>query len=483
MTLDNLTGGDEPSIGLSDGARETAGVERSERKLFLDAAKRGEAYLTNLRARRVFPSQADLKGLENLPEELPSYPMDGKRILTLLDRFGSPATVASAGGRYFGFVCGGALPAARAAAVLAAAWDQNAAMRVLSPVASHLEEISLRWVVDVLGLPRETAGAVVTGGTMASFTCLAAARHHLLANAGWNVEEEGLFGAPPFSVYVSENVHASVLKSLSLLGLGRKRVIVLRTDEQGRILVHQLPKLEPCSIVCIQAGDVNTGACDHAAALCEWAHASSAWVHVDGAFGLWASASPRFRKVTAGMELADSWATDAHKWLNTPYDCGFALVRRANALQSAMSLQAAYLKQSEVLRDPSQWNPELSRRARGVEVWAALLSLGRSGISDLIERTCDYARAFATGLADAGFAVLNEPVLNQVLVSFGTDEQTDAIVASLQKDGTCWCGTTIWRGRRAMRISVSSWATTSQDVDRSIAAMVRLAQSHLSQAP
>lgn len=235
-------------------------------------------------------------------------------------------------------------------------------------------------------------------------------------------------------------------------------------------------------IICLQAGDVNTGACDHAA-LCEWAHASSAWVHVDGAFGLWAAASPRFREVTAGMELADSWAIDAHKWLNAPNDCGFALVRRANALRSAMSLQAAYLKQSEALRDPSHWNPELSCRARGVEVWAALLSLGRSGIADLIERTCDYARAFAVGLADAGFEVLNEPVLNQVLVSFGTDEQTEAIVAGLQKDGTCWCGTTIWRGRRAMRISVSSWASTGHDVARSIDVMVRLAQSHLRKVP
>ena len=482
MTLTNFAGKAGPLNEGTNRQHETSDWQRIEREVFLDAAERGARYVESVRSRRVVPSQADLEGLNSLPMVLPSDPTEEKEIIALLDRFGSPATVASGGGRYFGFVTGGTLPAARAAAVLAAAWDQNAGIQVLSPVAAHLEEISLRWVIDVLGLPEETGGALVTGGTMASFACLAAARHHLLAKVGWNVEEDGLFGAPAFSVYVSENAHASVLKSLSLLGLGRRRVKTLKTDQQGRILVDQLPKLEPHSIVCIQIGDVNTGACDYAATLCSWAHAGGAWVHVDGAFGLWAAASPRFRSLTSGMELADSWATDAHKWLNSPYDCGFALVRHANALRSAMSLQAAYLKQSNALRDPSHWNPELSRRARGVEVWAALLSLGRSGIADLVERTCGYARAFATGLANAGFEILNEPVLNQVLVSFGTDEQTESIVAALQKDGTCWCGTTMWKGRRAMRISVSSWTTTSEDVTRSIAVMARLAHCHLRNA-
>ena len=482
MTLTNLAGEAGPLNDVPNREHETSDWQQIEREVFLDAAERGARYVEGLGSRRVVPSQADLEGLANFPMVLPSNPTEEREIIALLDHLGSPATVASGGGRYFGFVCGGALPAARAAAVLVAAWDQNAGIQVLSPVATHLEEISLRWVIDVLGLPKETVGALVTGGTMASFACLAAARHHLLAKAGWHVEEDGLFDAPAFSVYVSENAHASVLKSLSLLGLGRKRVTTLKTDQQGRVLVDQLPKLEPHSIVCIQAGDVNTGACDYAVTLCDWGHAGNAWVHVDGAFGLWAAASPRFRDLTSGMELADSWATDAHKWLNAPYDCGFAFVKRANALRSAMSLQAAYLKQSDALRDPSHWNPELSRRARGVEVWAALLSLGRSGIADLVERTCDHARAFATGLATAGFQILNEPVLNQVLVSFGTDEQTEAIVAALQKDGTCWCGTTMWKGRRAMRISVSSWATTSEDVARSIAVMVRLAHGHLGNA-
>jgi glutamate/tyrosine decarboxylase-like PLP-dependent enzyme len=479
MTLMNLAREAGPLNKITSQEHGTCDCQRIEREVFLDAAERGARYVDSVRSRRVTPSPADLESLTKLPMALPSDPIEAKDIIELLDHFGSPATVASGGGRYFGFVCGGALPAARAAAVLAAAWDQNAGVQVLSPIAAHLEEVSLRWVVDVLGLPEETGGAIVTGGTMASFTCLAAARHHLLAKSGWDVEEAGLFGAPAFSVYVSENTHASVLKSLSLLGLGRRRVAILKTDQQGRILVNQLPKLEPHSIVCIQAGDVNTGACDCAPALCIWAHAGDAWVHVDGAFGLWAAASPRFRGLTSGMELADSWATDGHKWLNAPYDCGFALVKHANSLRSAMSLHAAYLKQSDALRDPSHWNPELSRRARGVEVWAALLSLGRSGIADLVERTCDFARAFAVGLANAGFEILNEPVLNQVLVSFGTDEQTESIVAAVQKDGTCWCGTTIWKGRRAMRISVSSWTTTREDVARSIAVMVRLAHCHL----
>ena len=479
MNLSNFAAQIESSNDGTERVHETRNWQRVEREVFLDAAERGARYVESIRSRRVGPSRGALQDLTSLPMKLPDGGTEEKQIIALLDRFGSPATVASGGGRYFGFVCGGALPAARAAAVLAAAWDQNAAMQILSPVATHLEEVSLRWVVDVLGLPAETGGAFVTGATMASFACLAAARHHLLEETGWNVEADGLFGAPAFSVYVSENVHASVLKALSLLGLGRKRVTTLRTDQQGRILIDQLPQLKPNSIVCIQAGDVNTGAFDDAAALCSWAHAGNAWVHVDGAFGLWAAASPRFRGLTSGIELADSWATDAHKWLNVPYDSGFALVRYASALRSAMSLQASYLKQSEASRDPSHWNPELSRRARGIEVWAALMSLGRSGLADLIERTCDYALCFAAGLADAGFEILNEPVLNQVLISFGTDVQTEAIVTALQRDGTCWCGTTIWKGRRAMRISVSSWATTKEDVALSISAMTRLAHSQL----
>ena len=447
-----------------------------EQVAFLDAAKRGARYLETIRARRVFPGQDALTALTGLSGELPNNPSDAVEVIALLDEIGSPGTVALGGGRYFGFVCGGTLPAARAAGVLACAWDQNAAMRVLSPTATELEATALRWIVDLLGLPGETAGAFVTGATLASFSCLAAARYHLLQRRGWNVQDDGLFQAPSIPVYVSEHAHASVLKSLALLGFGKNRVIRLQTDSQGRILTTSLPSILPESLVCIQAGDVNSGAFDDAEAICDWAHEADAWVHVDGAFGLWAAACPSLKSLTNGMERADSWATDAHKWLNVTYDCGLALVRKPDCLRSVMSMSAAYLKPSEEHRDPSHWNPELSRRARGVETWAALRSLGRSGLAEMLDRTCRHARRFAVGLADAGFEILNDIVLNQVLVSFGEDEVTDLVTKRLQEDGTCWCGTSKWKGRTVMRISVSSWATTDEDVELSLATMVRIAR-------
>lgn len=457
-------------------------VRTEELEVFADAATRGGVYLESIRSRRVFPSEEALTNLERLPRNLNRNPVSAAEILSLLDDLGSPATVALAGGRYFGFVCGGTLPAARAAGVLACAWDQNAAMRVLSPIAAELEEIALRWIVDLLGLPAESGGAFVTGATMASMSCLAAARHHLLSQAGWNVEADGLFGAPPIPVYVSANVHASVLKSLALLGFGKSRVTTLPTDLQGRIVTSDLPDIAPRALVCIQAGDVNSGAFDDAEALCAWAHAADGWIHIDGAFGLWAAASTNLHHLTRGVGEADSWATDAHKWLNAPYDCGIALVKRPDALRSAMSMQAAYLKPSAERRDPSHWNPELSRRARGIETWAALLSLGRNGLAGMLDKTCEHAKSFAQGLSQAGYEILNDVVLNQVLVSFGSDEFTELVTHYIQADGTCWCGTSVWKGRRVMRISVSSWATTDEDVALSLSAMIRIAHECRSRA-
>ena len=394
----------------------------------------------------------------------------------MLDEMGSPGTVALGGGRYFGFVCGGTVPASRAASVLAAAWDQNAAMRVLSPVAVTLEQVAIRWIVELLGLPPETGAALVTGATMASFVCLAAARHQMLEHRGWNVEEQGLFSAPEFAVYVSEEAHSSVMKALALLGLGRSRVVTLPTDCQGRIITTDLPEIMGPSVVCLQAGNVNTGSSDNFAELCEWAHTSGSWVHVDGAFGLWAQATESKRHLVKAVESADSWATDAHKWLNGTYDCGIALVGRPSALKAAMGMTAAYLKFGEA-REPAHYGPDLSRRARGVEVWAAIRSLGRVGLAEMIERTCALATRFAEELRSAGYQILNEVVLNQVLVSFGSDELTELVVAELQRDGTCWCGTTLWKGRTAMRISVSSWATTHEDVSVSAERMIILARS------
>jgi glutamate/tyrosine decarboxylase-like PLP-dependent enzyme len=383
--------------------------------------------------------------------------------------------VAKNNGRFFGFVNGGCLPTALAASWLVSAWDQNAAFYVQSPTAIVLEEIALEWVRQLLGLPEGTAGAVVTGATMANFTALAAARHALLERAGWDVEADGLFGAPPITVVVGEEAHASVTKALGLLGLGRKRVVRVPVDGQGRMRADALPPLDARTILCLQAGNVNTGAYDAAATICPVAHVAGAWIHVDGAFGLWAAASPEYRKWAKGFEQADSWATDGHKWPNIGYDCGIAMVREPAALRAAMSIQASYLALGEH-REPSDYNPELSRRARGVELWAGLRSLGRSGMAEIVERTSGHARRFAAGLKAAGFQVLNDVVINQVLVSFGTPERTLRAIARLQTEGTCWCGSTVWQGQTAMRISVSSWATTREDVERSLAAMIKAAE-------
>lgn len=432
-------------------------------------------YLDEIENRRVAPLPESVAALDALPRELPQAAGDANEVVRLLEEYGSSATVGIAGGRYFGFVIGGTLPAALAASWMVSAWDQNAALQVQGPGATILEEIAMEWTRDLLGLPQGTGGAVVTGATMANFTALAAARNHLLERAGWNVEADGLFGAPPITVVVGAEVHVSLLKSLGMLGLGRDRVVRVPVDGQGRMRADALPHLDEHTIVCLQAGNVNTGAFDPAAAICPEARASGAWIHVDGAFGLWAAASPSYRHLVHGFELADSWATDAHKWPNIGYDCGLAMVREPEILRAAMSMSAAYLKR-EARREPSDYTPELSRRARGVELWAGLRSLGREGMAAVVDRTCAHARRFAAGLREAGCQVLNEVVLNQVLVSFGSPEKTLRTIERIQADGTCWCGSTVWQGKTAMRISVSSWATTEEDVERSLAAMVRAAK-------
>ncbi len=442
--------------------------------LLSDVARRATAYLEAVAARPVAPSPAALEALDELDGALPDAPSSPHAVLELLDRVGSPATVATAGGRYFGFVIGGALPASVAASWLAGAWDQNAGMRATSPVAAELEEVALGWVRELLGLPAGGDGAVVTGASMANFAALAAARHALLERARWDVENDGLPGAPPLTVVVNDEAHSSVLKALGLLGLGRRRVLRVPADGQGRMRAEALPPLDGRTIVCIQAGNVNTGAFDPAGEICLRARERGAWVHVDGAFGLWAAASPRYRHLTSGFEQADSWATDGHKWPNVGYDCGIALLRHAGPLRAAMSVSAPYLVHGE-RREPSHYAPELSRRARGIELWVALRSLGRSGLAELIERTCAHARRLAEGLRDAGYEVLNEVAINQVLVSFGAPEVTRAVIAEVQREGTCWCGGTEWQGRAAMRISVSSWATTCEDVEASLAAILRAA--------
>ncbi len=449
--------------------------KEDRQNILMESARLANRFLDSLDERPVFPKPDALAGLAAFEEALPEEPQDPSQTLALLDGAGSPAAVASTGGRYFGFVIGGSLPAALAANWLAGAWDQNAGLQAAAPAAAKLEQVALGWLLDVLGLPPESGAGFVTGATMANFSGLAAARHAVLKQAGWDAEAQGLFGAPPVTVVVGEEVHVSLLKALSLLGFGRERVVKVPVDGQGRMRPEKLPTLSGPAIVCIQAGNVNTGAFDPAGEICQAAHAAGAWVHVDGAFGLWARADPSRAHLAAGLEQADSWATDAHKWLNVPYDCGLVFCRQAGALRAALTHSPAAYLTGDGPREPMEYTPEMSRRARGIEVWAALRTLGRQGLAEMIEQCCQHAEHFARGLSAAGYTVLNDVQLNQVLVSFGSAEKTQRVIQALQQDGAGWFGGTVWQGHPAMRISVSSWATTRQDVDRCLDAIKRIA--------
>jgi len=448
----------------------------STKQLLEDASNRAIAYLDSLKKRAVRPDPDAVARLSELDVPVPEKPTAPGEVLAQLDQFISPATMAMAGPRFFGFVIGGSLPVTVAANWLATAWDQNTGYAAPTPGASRLEEIARRWLLELLDLPRECAVGYVTGATVANFTALAAARNAVLKRCGWAVEADGLFGAPPIQVIVGDECHPTLLKSLGMLGLGRSRLTRVPVDSQGRMRADKLPRLTAPSILCVQAGNVNSGAFDPFEPLCAAARDAGAWIHVDGAFGLWARASGALSNLTHGLDLADSWATDAHKWLNVPYDSGIAFVRDGQALQSAMAITAEYLPGQSARRNPADFTPELSRRARGIEVYAALLSLGREGLAAMIERNCAQARRFAQGLQKAGFEILNEVVLNQVVVRFGDPERTRQIIEAIQREGTCWAGITVWQGHTGMRISVSSWATTDDDVERSLEAMLRCAR-------
>ncbi len=444
------------------------------RELLTTAAAMAADYLEDVDDRRVVPET--LEGLDGLAGPLPAHGQTADELLAELNRIAAPATIASAGPRYFGFVTGGALPVTVAANWLAAAWDQNSFSKISSPLAAAVEQAALPWLNRIFGFPETAAGAFVTGATMANFTALAAARHRVLADMGWDVAADGLFGAPPITVLVGEEVHTALLKALRMLGLGEKRVVRLPVDGQGRIRPDALPPIEGPTILCLQAGNVNSGGFDPADALIPPAQAAGAWVHTDGAFGIWAKAAPQRAYLAAGYEAADSLAVDGHKWLNVPYDSGFTLVRDEDALRDAMSMSAAYLiGQSD--RDPGDFTPECSRRMRGLEVWVALKHLGRDGLADLVERCCRHAERFAEGLTELGFEILNDVELNQVVAHYRDDDTTRAVLAAVQDDGTCWCGGTNWRGKDAIRLSVSSWATTADDIDRSLAAFRRAIDS------
>jgi glutamate/tyrosine decarboxylase-like PLP-dependent enzyme len=435
------------------------------------------SWFETLPTRPVRASASSNQLRESLGGPLPEKATPPAAIIGALANAGATGTVASAGPRYFGFVVGGSLPASLAADWLVSTWDQNAGIFALSPLASTIEQITGSWLCDLAGLPSNMSFGFVTGGHMANFTSLACARHSVLRKAGWDVEANGLNGAPLIDVCVNEESHYTIFMALRLLGLGSARVRKIPADEQGRMRADLLAAAlsattGPC-IVCAQAGNVNTGAFDPLPAIAKATRERGAWLHVDGAFGLWAAASPRHAHLVRGIECADSVASDAHKWLNVPYDCGLVFCTDQAAHRSAMSLDAPYIVASGIERDPHEFVPEESRRARAIPVYAAVRSLGRRGFTEMIERNCRQARRFGDALRAAGFDVLNEVVLNQVLVSFGTPEQTRATIAAIQQDGTCWCGGTVWQGRTAMRISVSNWSTTDEDVERSIDAIIR----------
>ncbi|MET9269058.1 aminotransferase class V-fold PLP-dependent enzyme [Kribbella sp. NPDC003557] len=442
-----------------------------------EAYERATAYLDGLPERRVGPRASASELREALGGPLPAGPTDPRKVVARLAEGVEDGLLPSGSGRFFGFVFGGATPASLAADWLTATWDQNAGLYAASPAAAVVEEVAAAWLVELYGLPTGTSVGFVTGAQMANFTGLAAARHEVLRRAGWDVERDGLVGAPPIRVLAGAERHDTIDRALRFLGLGTNCIVPIAVDDQGRMRVDALDEAltdDVPQIVCAQVGNVNTGAIDPLPQICARAHEHGAWVHVDGAFGLWAAVSEQLSPLVDGIELADSWASDAHKWLNVPYDSGLVLCAHPEPHRAAMSIRAAYLIQDENgERDPLDYNPEFSRRARGIPVYAAIRALGRSGIAEIVDRSHAMALRFAGALRTEGVEVLNEVVLNQVLVRFGDDELTRRVVTAVQREGTCWMSGTTWQGRAAMRISVTNWTTDEADIDRSAAAVIR----------
>lgn len=449
-------------------------------RLFRRAADEAAKYRESLTDRPVGVPPGSYQPAFGRP--LAAGPTDSGQVVEELIEAAEGGLVATPGPRFFGFVVGGALPGATAADMLTAGWDQNAFNAVLAPAAVAAEEAAGGWLKDLLGIPQSASVGYVTGAQAANTVGLAAARHHVLAERGWDVERKGLHGGPPVRVLASVERHATVDRSLRLLGFGTELIEPVQADANGAMDIGHLRQVLSAVpggpvIVCLQAGNVNTGACDDLRAACELTHEYGGWAHVDGAFGLWAAASPAMRHLVEGVDQADSWVSDGHKWLNVPYDSGFAFCSRPSVHAAAISYSAEYLVGSGAVHGGSEFTLESSRRARGFAVWAALRELGRDGVADLVERCCRLARRFADGLAEAGVEVVNDVVLNQVLVSFGDDARTEKVITAIQEDGTCWMGATTWRGRRLMRISVSNATTTESDVDRSIEAILRVLSS------
>ena len=433
-------------------------------EILAEAAARSITYLRERGDGPVFPDDTSIEQLSRFVEALPDVGMDPTNVLAMLDEIGSPGTVASSGGRYFGFVTGGAHPVSVGASWLAAAWDQNAALGVMSPVAGVIDTVAGAWLARLLGLPADSQHQFVTGTSAANALCLAVARDKLLADVGWDSVAQGVFGAPEIRVVVSEAAHSSVVKALGYVGLGRDRAIVVPADEQGRLDASQLPVAGEPTLVIAQAGNVNSGASDPFGAIADHFDGSPYWMHVDGAFGLWAASSPRRRHLVADVARAHSWATDMHKWLNTTYDSAVAVVRRGEDMARTFHVGAAYLPDSSRI-EPVSRGIDMSQRAKAVEAWAVIKSLGVSGVAELTDRMCDHAAHLAQRLSDGGVTVHNEVNLNQILVSLDTDDATSALLTNVQRSGVIWCGGSQWQGRNVMRISISSWATTTNDID------------------
>ncbi len=446
------------------------------RHLFEQAKSSAYEYMDGIYSRAVVPSEEAINNLDVFDEPLPDQSCDSAEILRLLHEYGSPATVAQSGGRYFGFVVGSVLPTALAAKWLADVWDQNAPLYVLSPIVARLETICERWLIDLFGLPTDTVAGFVTGSSVATMCGIAAARNCILNRLDWDVNVKGLFGAPRVRVVLGEQAHSSVFKALALLGFGRDNLEPVSVDDEGRMKSGEMPELDNRTIVIAQAGNVNSGAFDPFDEICRAANSAGAWVHVDGAFGLWGAASHRRRHLTHGIERADSWSVDAHKTLNASYDCGVVLCKHREALIGAMQASGSYIQYSAKAngtRDGMLYVPEMSRRARAVELWAALKCLGKAGVQELVDGLCDHALSLAKSLAAEGFHILNDVVFNQVLVACDTPELTKATLEHIQRSGECWCGGATWHGKPVIRVSVCSWATTRADIERSAAAFVK----------
>jgi glutamate/tyrosine decarboxylase-like PLP-dependent enzyme len=449
----------------------------NERELYRQAADYAADFVETLGTRPI-RAEADVEELtSSLGGSLPDGPTDPRAVIAALVENVEPGLCATPSGRFFGFVIGGAVPASVAADMLTSAWDQNAGLYVSGPAAAVVEEVCRGWLAELLGLAPHVSVAFVTGAQMAHVTALAAARHHVLEQAGWDVPQQGLAGAPEIRVVVAAKRHVTVDRALRLLGIGASSLDLVPVDDQGRMRVDELRLGNGPTIVCGQAGEVNTGAFDDFGAIADAAAESGAWFHLDGAFGLWAAASPELRHLVRGAERADSWTVDCHKWLNVPYDSGLAFCAHPDAHRAAIAVTASYLVfgRDQRERDQMDWTPEFSRRARGFPVYAALRSLGRSGVAEIVERSCEHARLFAKLLEEGGATILNDVVLNQVLARFGDGERTREVIRRVQEDGTCWLGGTDWEGEHAMRVSVSNWRTTREDVERSVEAILAAA--------